>query len=250
MTDAGFFHFIAQADPIAWGVLLALLLMSVVSWSLTLAKVYQALTAAGRRRNFLDAYRACATPLDLDSHLNHGAAIDAKTDAMSRLAAAGFAACLRWNRRSGEVLLVETEAGIDDMLDRALYRAAAAERARGESGLTALAAVASTAPFVGLFGTVWGIYHALLAIGISGQASLDKVAGPVGEALSMTAIGVAVAIPAALAYNAAVRANRVAMVELEDFAHDFHAFLVTGVHDPRTQTARPAKRFLTPAEAV
>jgi biopolymer transport protein ExbB len=89
--------------------------------------------------------------------------------------------------------------------------------------------VASSAPFVGLFGTVWGIYHALMAIGMSGQGTLDKVAGPVGEALIMTAIGLAVAIPAAVAYNAFARANRNTLAELDSFAHDVFAFLATGL---------------------
>jgi biopolymer transport protein ExbB len=88
--------------------------------------------------------------------------------------------------------------------------------------------VGSTAPFVGLFGTVWGIYHALIGIGASGKATLDSVAGPVGETLIMTAAGLAVAIPAVLAYNAFARSNRMVLSELDGFAHDLHAFLVTG----------------------
>ena len=92
-----------------------------------------------------------------------------------------------------------------------------------------MASVASSAPFIGLFGTVWGIYHALLAIGLSGQSSLDKVAGPVGEALIMTALGLAVAIPAVLAYNYFSRSNRLVLAELDGFAHDLFAFMVTGI---------------------
>ena len=91
-----------------------------------------------------------------------------------------------------------------------------------------LASVGATAPFVGLFGTVWGIYHALIAIGMSGAGTLDKVAGPVGEALIMTGIGLAVAIPAVLGYNFLVRANRVTLAKLDAFAHDLFAFLSTG----------------------
>jgi len=91
-----------------------------------------------------------------------------------------------------------------------------------------LASVASTAPFVGLFGTVWGIYHALLGIGASGQVSIDKVAGPIGEALIMTALGLLVAIPAVLGYNALVRANKAITHKLNRFAHDMHAYFVTG----------------------
>jgi biopolymer transport protein ExbB len=95
-----------------------------------------------------------------------------------------------------------------------------------------LASVGSTAPFVGLFGTVWGIYHALLAIGAAGQATIDKVAGPIGETLIMTALGLAVAIPAVLGYNALVRGNKSVISRLNRFAHDLHAYYVTGARVP------------------
>jgi hypothetical protein len=91
-----------------------------------------------------------------------------------------------------------------------------------------LASIASTAPFVGLFGTVWGIYHALLGIGAAGQVSIDQVAGPIGEALIMTALGLLVAIPAVLAYNALLRGNKRIAHQLNRFAHDLHAYFVTG----------------------
>ena len=97
-----------------------------------------------------------------------------------------------------------------------------------ESGLTILASIGATAPFVGLLGTVWGIYHALIAIGMSGAGTLDKVAGPVGEALIMTAIGLSVAIPAVLGYNFLVRSNRMTLARLDAFAHDLFTFLSTG----------------------
>ena len=92
-----------------------------------------------------------------------------------------------------------------------------------QSGMAILASVGSTAPFVGLFGTVWGIYHALLSIGAAGQATIDKVAGPIGESLIMTALGLAVAIPAVLGYNALVRGNKGVLQNLSRFAHDLHA---------------------------
>ena len=115
-----------------------------------------------------------------------------------------------------------------EFIDRALRQAVARESSRLENGLTLLATVGSTAPFVGLLGTVWGIYHALIRIGASGQASIDVVAGPVGEALIMTAIGLAVAIPAVLAYNFFVRLNRVTNAKFDTFAHDLHDFFATG----------------------
>ena len=110
----------------------------------------------------------------------------------------------------------------------AIQRAIEAIQSRLQGGLAFLATVGSTAPFVGLFGTVWGIYHALTAIGIAGQASIDKVAGPVGEALIMTAFGLAVAVPAVLAYNWLVRRNKLAMEEVRGFGADVYVMLVQG----------------------
>lgn len=97
-----------------------------------------------------------------------------------------------------------------------------------QKGLAILASVGSTAPFIGLFGTVWGIYHALVGIGVSGQAGIDKVAGPVGEALIMTAFGLAVAIPAVLGYNALQRGNKDVLNKMQRFAHQLHAYFLTG----------------------
>ena len=110
-------------------------------------------------------------------------------------------------------------------------------QSRLQDGLAFLATVGSTAPFVGLFGTVWGIYHALTAIGIAGQASIDKVAGPVGEALIMTAIGLAVAVPAVLGYNWLVRRNKVTMESVRRFGADLHGVLM-GAPQGRTAPAR------------
>jgi biopolymer transport protein ExbB len=117
---------------------------------------------------------------------------------------------------------------ISDWISRTLRNSIDDSTARFQSGLAILASVGSTAPFVGLFGTVWGIYHALMGIGASGQATIDKVAGPIGEALIMTALGLAVAIPAVLGYNALVRGNKSILTKLNRFAHDLHAYFVTG----------------------
>jgi len=115
-----------------------------------------------------------------------------------------------------------------EFIDRALRQGVARESARLEGGLTWLATTGSTAPFVGLLGTVWGIYHALIRIGASGNAGIETVAGPVGEALIMTAMGLGVAIPAVLAYNIFIRANRVTNAQFDEFAHDLHDFFATG----------------------
>ena len=115
-----------------------------------------------------------------------------------------------------------------EWLTRALRNCIDEATARLQGGLALLASVGSTAPFIGLFGTVWGIYHALLAISGSGLATIDRVAGPIGEALIMTALGLAVAIPAVLGYNALVRGNKAVLGKLNRFAHDLHAYFVTG----------------------
>jgi biopolymer transport protein ExbB len=115
---------------------------------------------------------------------------------------------------------------INTWIAQSIERAVGTVHSRTQEGLAVLATVGSTAPFVGLFGTVWGIYNALVRIGVSGQASIDKVAGPVGEALIMTAIGLAVAVPAVLGYNWLVRRNKVAMDTVRSFGSDLHTVLL------------------------
>lgn len=117
---------------------------------------------------------------------------------------------------------------VSDWVTRSLRNGIDEFTARLQTGLAVLASVGSTAPFIGLFGTVWGIYHALMSISTAGQATIDKVAGPIGEALIMTALGLAVAIPAVLGYNALVRGNKFVLTKLNSFAHDLHAYFVTG----------------------
>jgi len=115
-----------------------------------------------------------------------------------------------------------------EWITQSLERTGESVIGRMQSGLPVLASVGSTAPFVGLFGTVWGIYHALIAISLAGQASIDKVAGPVGEALIMTAIGLAVAVPAVLGYNVLLRRNKNVQESVTHFAHELHAYLISG----------------------
>jgi biopolymer transport protein ExbB len=126
---------------------------------------------------------------------------------------------------------------INTWVSMSIQRAIDNIQARTQDGLAFLATVGSTAPFVGLFGTVWGIYHALTAIGIAGQASIDKVAGPVGEALIMTAIGLAVAVPAVLGYNWLIRRNKAAMDRVRGFGADLHAVLLSAAQSPARAAA-------------
>lgn len=136
--------------------------------------------------------------------------------------------------------------GMAEYLTRVLRNGIDQEATKVEYGLTVLASAGSAAPFVGLFGTVWGIYHALVQIGMSGQGTLDKVAGPVGEALIMTAVGLAVAIPAVLSYNAFTRSNRVWLSKLDGFAHDLYALVTVG---EETNSAAHKIRPLRPVMA-
>ncbi|CAN6484447.1 unnamed protein product [Victoria cruziana] len=146
-----------------------------------------------------------------------------QTDAVGQ----GLFAILAHHARYGAAKLEEAGSA-QDFLTRTIKKVLDEETMRMESGLTVLATIGATAPFVGLFGTVWGVYHALVAIGASGSGSLDKVAGPVGEALIMTGVGLAVAIPAVMAYNWLTRSNRVWGARLDAFAFELFTFLSTG----------------------
>ncbi len=240
----GFAHFLAQTDPVGIAVLAILLLMSIASWYLIVLKSVRNRQMRLRADAFLERFWN-APSLDAIA----AEAASSGNEPFGRLAAQGIEASRHWSRASAANLA--QGGGRDEFLTRAIRRAITRETAALESGLTVLASVGSTAPFVGLFGTVWGIYHALLGIGSAGNATLDTVAGPVGEALIMTALGLAVAIPAVLAYNAFVRRNRLLLAELDGFAHDLHAFLLTGAklnsggqpaQAARSGAAQPAPR--------
>jgi biopolymer transport protein ExbB len=220
----GFTNFLAQADAVSRTLLAVLLLMSMTTWYLIVRKAAQAWAARRRTASFLarfwDAPSLQAVATDLEEH--H------PDEPFSHLA---WHAIIAARHHEEHVAHRLNEAGTAaEFTTRAMRRVMDEETTRLESGLTVLASVGSTAPFVGLFGTVWGVYHALVSIGMSGQGTIDKVAGPVGEALIMTALGLAVAIPAVLAYNACVRSNRMVLARLDAFAYDLFSFLTTGFH--------------------
>lgn len=218
----GVASFLAQSDAVAISVLLILLAMSVASWYLIVLKTIRGRQLRRQAREFLHNFWSAASIDVVATQLTE----QARRDPFARVAAQAIEAS-RHYRKSASAGLTDA-GGQGEFLTRAIRRAITRETAVLESGLTVLASVGSTAPFVGLFGTVWGIYHALIGIGMSGSATLDAVAGPVGEALIMTATGLAVAIPAVLGYNAFTRGNRLVLAELDGFAHDLHAFLITG----------------------
>ena len=195
----------SQGDLIARATLMILAVMSVASWTILLLKLVEQSALLRRAKaaegGFWNApsLRAAAETLAADSPF--------RAIALSGIAAVD---------RHGESLLAKID--LHSWVSLSLQRSVGVILSRAQGGLSVLATVGSTAPFVGLFGTVWGIYHALTAIGMSGQASIDKVAGPVGESLIMTAIGLAVAVPAVLGYNLLVRRNKLVGEAVRGFA--------------------------------
>lgn len=225
-------HFLAQSDTVGQALFWILLSMSVTSWYFIVVKAWQSFQTRQRSQQFLNTFWE-ANSLDSVAKLltEH-----TSKEPFSHLTYHAINANRHHTLHSGNKLY---EAGSgSEFLTRAMRRVMDEETAKLEWGLTILASVASTAPFVGLFGTVWGVYHALLSIGQNGQASLDQIAAPVGEALIMTGFGLAVAIPAVLAYNACVRSNRLLLAQLDSFAHDLFAFLTTGSAIPSTLDTR------------
>lgn len=221
----GFSHFITQADAVGKTVLALLLLLSVSSWYLMATKYLQNLVARRRADIFLGQFWNAES---LDQVNSLSAQTTVSDNAFTRLAREACNAAQK-NRRGKQKLAAA--GGINEYLTRVLRNAIDQETARAEHGLTLLASAGSAAPYIGLFGTVWGIYHALVSIGLAGQGTLDKVAGPVGEALIMTALGLAVAIPAVLAYNYFTRCNRIRLAKLEAFAHDLITLLTVESDD-------------------
>ena len=216
----------AQGDFVARGTLLALVIMSASSWYVLATKLWE---QAWLLRSARTANRAFWKASSIEA----GVAALPAGRAFHSIAAAGVDAV----DVHGGTLVDHID--LNAWVSQAIQRAVEQIVSRLQGGLVVLATVGSTAPFIGLFGTVWGIYHALTAIGIAGQASIDKVAGPVGEALIMTAIGLAVAVPAVLGYNWLLRRNKVAIEKVRNFGSDLHSVLLGAVR-PNVQ-ARPAR---------
>jgi biopolymer transport protein ExbB len=239
----GFGHFIAQSDIVGKFLLGVLVVMSIASWGLIAAKGVAQFLRNKRATGFLDFFWNARSLDAVQAELNtHGA-----HDPFSHLSAHALHAQAH-HARYGAAKLAEAGSA-NDFITRTIKKVLDEETTRLESGLTTLATIGATAPFVGLFGTVWGVYHALLAIGMSGAGTLDKVAGPVGEALIMTGIGLAVAIPAVMAYNAFTRSNRVLSARLDAFAYELHSFLTLG-EAPGAGVAANVRPLKTPATAA
>uniref|UniRef100_E6QVH0 Biopolymer transport protein ExbB n=1 Tax=mine drainage metagenome TaxID=410659 RepID=E6QVH0_9ZZZZ len=232
-TSYGFGHFVSQSDVIARGVLLLLLVLSLASWYVMVSKFIANWRARKRAQVFMKHFWDATSLNEMQKLLSASRSDD--DNAFFDLARRAFAVS-SGHQHGAEKLLAA--GGIPEYLTRVLRNGIDQEATRIEHGLTILASAGSAAPFIGLFGTVWGIYHALVQIGMSGQSTLDKVAGPVGEALIMTGVGLAVAIPAVLAYNAFTRRNRIWLAQLDNFAHDLYALVTVGGSLIAPQTSR------------
>ena len=221
-TSLGFAHFLAQADVVGKTLLVILVAMSIASWAIIAVKGVTLLVRNGRSRRFLEFFwNARSLDAVAGEIATHGA-----TDPFAHLTSHALQAQTHHARYGAAKL---EEAGTSsEFVTRTIKKVLDEETTRMDNGLSVLATVGATAPFVGLFGTVWGVYHALVAIGMSGSGTLDKVAGPVGEALIMTGLGLAVAIPAVVGYNWLVRANRVLAAKLDAFAYELHTFVSMG----------------------
>ncbi|OAI14833.1 biopolymer transporter ExbB [Methylomonas koyamae] len=231
-------HFLSQSDAVGQILFGLLLLMSVTSWYFIAVKAWQGRLARRRSNQFLSEFWNAASLDEVAQSLHQ----HRDEEPFSHLTYHAINASRHHAKHGTQRLQEAGSAG--EFLTRAIRRVIDEETAKLEWGLTVLASVASTAPFIGLFGTVWGVYHALIGIGQSGQGSLEQIAGPVGEALIMTGLGLAVAIPAVLAYNDCVRSNRVLLAQLDAFAHDLFAFLTTGsAIEPSAAPANPAQKL-------
>ena len=222
-VSSGLAHVWIQGDAVTRTVAIVLLVMSLATWIIILWKYLD-------QRAQRQQARAC-------EGFWHSADFAEGLDKLGAQDGNPFRALANEGREAARHVLhkdgrpgpqLHDTLDVSDWVERCLRRSLDDATARAQSGLTVLASIASTAPFVGLFGTVWGIYHALLGIGAAGQVSIDQVAGPIGEALIITAKGQLVAIPAVLGYNALVRGNKGINHQLNRFAHDLHAYFVTG----------------------
>ncbi len=221
---------IAQGDLVARSTLVILIVMSLMTWFIMITK-------------FFDQRRMRQQAIEAEKEFWNSSSL---TDAIAKLKgnANPFRALAETGKQAYEYhetnkTRLSSAIGTSDWITESLQRTADRVVSRMQSGLPVLASVGSTAPFIGLFGTVWGIYHALIAISLAGQASIDKVAGPVGEALIMTAIGLFVAVPAVLGYNILLRRNKGVQEYVSHFTHELHAYLISGAKMGLGMSATP-----------
>jgi len=222
----GLTAFVKQLDPVGTGVLVILIIMSLASWYILLTKLWD---QRRLRRDYAEVHKGFWTA----GNLRDGIAKLGKDNVFKMVAEDGVRAAQHHEGR------LTDQIPLHEWITVSLYRSVDSVNSRLQNGLAVLATVGSTAPFVGLFGTVWGIYNALISISLAGQASLDKVAGPIGEALIMTALGLFVAVPAVMGYNWLLRRNKDIQEKLRYFTADLHSYLVSGARVDATPAAAP-----------
>jgi biopolymer transport protein ExbB len=240
LTSMSFANFLRQTDTVGMFIFILLIVMSIVSWFFIVLKGVRVARVRSNAGHVVSSFWK-TEPSQAVAFLEQ----QPDWEPFSKIALDGEFAMNHYDQ-----LTAERAAGTlhrAEFLDRSLRAAADREMERLETGLTFLASVGSTAPFVGLFGTVWGIFHALVRIGATGETSLDQVAGPVGESLIMTAMGLGVAVPAVLGYNLLVRNNRVIIAGFHAFAEDLLAYLTTGARVPSSMDHHRAHRLTAKA---
>ncbi len=225
-SQLGFAHmlstFVDGTNIVGAVVFVILVIMSLVSWFYTITKAIKNRVIKSRADSVINTFWETKNAQDAIRYMEE----QPRNEPFSKIALDCAQSAAHHQRSEGSRLAESLNRS--EFIDRSLRQAVSRESAKLEDGQTWLASVGATAPFVGLLGTVWGIYNALLGIGASGEASIGAVAGPVGEALIMTALGLFVAIPAVLAYNAFNRTNRKVNARFDSFAHDLHDFFATG----------------------
>ncbi|MDO5356505.1 MAG: MotA/TolQ/ExbB proton channel family protein [Conchiformibius sp.] len=209
-----------SGDPVLIGVFVILLLMSIITWCLIIWRVIKIRAAKTSSR---EAYEAVRMAQSLDIAETYAKQFDSP---VSELVRDSMAANRRYN--DSQQTMLSASLPKNQFLEREISHSLTKILNRFDGGLSFLASVGATAPFIGLLGTVWGIYHALINITATGQMSIAAVAGPIGEALVATAFGLFVAIPAVLAYNYFTRVNKIFARYMNDFAHDMHLYLING----------------------
>jgi biopolymer transport protein ExbB len=245
-SPSGLFNVWSQGDAIIRGVAIILLVMSLLTWTVLILKWMQ-IARLQRQAALSESYWSAPDLSAGLAALDGAKARHSPSNPFHQLASRGHQATLHLDARVTATTSTSASTATpihpvdrSEWVTRHLRMAIDDAAAPLHAGLAVLASVGSTAPFIGLFGTVWGIYHALMGLGQAGQTTMDQVAGPVGEALVMTALGLAVAIPAVLGYNLLIRRNKAAISLLHRFAHDLHTCLITGARiAPTVRLAGP-----------